>query len=643
MKKKSAEDYLDKLLNSVNSENDKKDKFKETAKMLEDAMTFWDSNVPDSDSDSNSDSDEYEYVQMAEITDNKSEKKDKKSRKKRKKSEHKDKKSEYKDHKSESEDVLDALLTNAKNMESDITKQRRDANEMYSRRVTKSEVDFLKEFEKELATEAGSYNDLFAEFDQELRTEDTLKSEDKPGTTDKQESKDKQEFTDKLELADSNAAESKDSFTLGDVDLAALVDEATDSVVQEPEDLAVEEPIAETPSIVEESSSEMQSALMNFGMASEPILMDEIPESMFDELFGEKGGLDFSDIPAEMPMDEESLDLGNLGDADLLSLLAGTEGLEDLGSMLGNGEITEISQDELDAFSLFAENEMSMQQPSDIVADGVPKEKKKGGFFDKVKGFFHVLLKEEGEVELSSGQAPTVDVLTSENVDIFAELDALEEMPSKKDQKKKEKKKKEKKKKEKKPKEPKAPKPKKEKKPKEVDTTPPLPRKPVIMIWLMAISMVAFVLIGVNLITYNTSVAEAKDLQNQGNYTQAYSKLGGLTIKEKDMLMYSQLTILSAVHSELKSYEVFAKAKVEDKAFDSLICAAGRCYVNEENATLFECLGQLDLLKKTVSNELHENYNMTYEEAIELYTIRYRDDYTIALYKKLTELGIEWE
>jgi len=51
----------------------------------------------------------------------------------------------------------------------------------------------------------------------------------------------------------------------------------------------------------------------------------------------------------------------------------------------------------------------------------------------------------------------------------------------------------------------------------------------------------------------------------------------------------------------------------------------------------------LEILKKSVSNELEEKYNMTYEEAIEMYKIRHRDDYTIALYKKLTELGIEWD
>ena len=107
--------------------------------------------------------------------------------------------------------------------------------------------------------------------------------------------------------------------------------------------------------------------------------------------------------------------------------------------------------------------------------------------------------------------------------------------------------------------------------------------------------------------------------------------------------MFSQLAVLSTVDSEINAYEIFTKAEVEDKAFDSLICAAGRCYINEENADVYGCLGQLEVLKKSVSNELEQKYNTTYEEAIKMYTIRDRDDYTIALYKKLTELGIKWE
>ena len=308
-------------------------------------------------------------------------------------------------------------------------------------------------------------------------------------------------------------------------------------------------------------SEDLSFSLSNFAMAEEPILMDEIPEGMLDELFSGTDGLNLTEIPQELPTEEEGLDLGNLGDEDLMNLLAGVDGLEDIGSLLNKGEITEITEDELEAFSIYAENEMSAQESStESVAKAGEKPKGKGNFLDKIKGFFEFLLKsEEDDLEFKPAGPPTVEVLTGENADILAQLDALEEMPSKKDSKakdKKKKEKKEKKKKEKKPKEPKKvkpPKPKKEKKPKEVDNTPPLPKGPVIMIWLMAGSMLALVLLAVNMISYNGPISNAKILKNQGNYAEAFAEINGIEIKEKDMEMYSQLSILATVDSEINA------------------------------------------------------------------------------------------
>lgn len=587
MKKKSAEDYLDKLLNSVNDEKEKKEKFKETAKMLEDAMSFWDSDIPDSELE------EAEYEQLVA----------KESKK------------------SEREDFLDALLSGAKDTEFGMNRRKPDTNPMYSRRVSKSEADFLKEFEEELAGAEDDLGDLFAEFENAVEPEDRLASED------------------------IHAVEQEESFTLGDVDLAALVGEVAD-VISKPEDVSPleempmeEMPLEEIP--MEEIPMEEISAeeLKAFTMSSEPVPMDDIPEDMFDALFSGE----------PMQNSSEEIDLGNLGDDDLMNLLAGTDDLADIGNMLSNGEATEIPLDELDAFSVFAESEMSAQQISAepaIEEELVGKKaNKKGGFLAKLKAILGGLLKDDEDgVTLKPEKSPTPETLSSENADIFAELDALEEKPTKKEKKKKEKKKKEKKPKAtKKPKAPKAPKPKKEKKPKEVDNTPPLPKGPVFMIWVMAASMVVLVLLGVNLTSYNTAIADAKSLQNQGHYAEAFTELNGLTIKEKDTELYGQLAVLATIDSEINAYEIFLKADVPDKAFDSLICAAGRCYLNAEDADVFGCLGQLEILKTSVSNELHEKYNMTYEEALEMYKIRHRDDYTLALYKKLTELGIEWD
>ena len=588
MGKMPAEDYLDKLLNSVNDEKARKEKFKETAKMLDDAMSFWESKGT--------------YLDFEELP----------SRQQAVREERK----------SEQENILDALLSNAQNTEFGMNKRKPDANPMYSRRVSKSEADFLKEFEAELAGGDDDFADLFASFE----SGDGLETEIKP--------------EDRLEAEDIHAAheafeeKESDSFTLGDVDLAALVNEAADVMAGTPEEVIPEQPVSpdEVPMDV--------------------ISMDEIPVDVFEDLFGGEDGLDLAEaVPVQT--ESEGIDLGNLGEDDLMNLLAGTDDLADIGNMLSQSEATEIPLEELDAFAAFAENEMSVQQISaEPAAEEATEEKKgtkdkKGGLIGKLKNILANLMKadEEDEVSLKPAGAPTAEVLSGENADILAELDALEEKPSKKDKKKKEKKEKKPKKEKapKKPKAPKAPKPKKEKNPKVVDNTPPLPKGPVFMIWIMAASLVALVILGVNLMKYNTPISEAKNLQNQGHYAEAFAKLSGLEIKEKDMELYNRLAVLSTVDSELKSYSAFTKAEKADWAFDSLICAAGRCYINEENADVYGCLGQLETLKRTVSNELEQKYGMTYEEAIEMYTIRDRDDYTIALYKKLTELGIVWE
>ena len=48
----------------------------------------------------------------------------------------------------------------------------------------------------------------------------------------------------------------------------------------------------------------------------------------------------------------------------------------------------------------------------------------------------------------------------------------------------------------------------------------------------------------------------------------------------------------------------------------------------------------MQILKAEVTNKLFANYGMTYEEAIEIYDIGDRDDYTLVLVQKLRSLGL---
>lgn len=605
MGKKSAEDYLDKLLNSVNDEKMKKEKFKETAKMLEDAVHFLEEDGDDLNFE------EASYMAMTE----KEEKK------------------------SEQEEFLDSLLNGAKNTKFGMNKRTVGSNPMYSRRVSKSEADFLREFEAELANGDDDFADLFDQFDEVIEPEDKLGEEDifidQPdceadifiGEQNREEAISIEEP--KREENISVEEPENEDFILGEVDLAALMEAASSN----PDATSGE-------SILD---NEAQSVGVDVFEAFGGFATEEIPVDTFET----------GEIPEVAPLEttSEGIDLGNLGEEDLMNLLAGADDLSDIGAMLSQNESdAEFPIDGLDAFAAFAEGEMTTPDISaEQIEDEIELDKKgkkgkaKGGLLGKLSAIISGLMAddEDDEVKLNTPLTPTPEVLSGENQDILAELEQLEEKPGKKKKDKKKKDKKEKKpKKEKKEKEPK---PKKEKKPKEVDNTPPLPKGPVIMIWVMVGSLFALVMLGVNMIGYNFSVSNAKNLKNQAHYAEAFVELDGLEIKEKDMELYNQLAILATADSELNAYEVFEEKEMVVEAFDSLVCAVGRCELNEESAELYGCLGQLDILKKTAVNELESKYNTTYEEAIEIYSYSKhdRDAYSVAIYEKLLSLGYE--
>lgn len=515
--------------------------------------------------------------------------------------------------------------------------------EMYSRRVSKSEAEFLMEFEAELAGD--DYDDLVKNFGND---------------------------TDAVGGADL-------SYQGGDPELDAVAvspKQVEEKPVVEPMDqespfmeLPVSQP-ADEMSVVEEVSpfaeifSEMEQPVEEAPFTEEPVAAMPVggTTDSFDlggvdlgALLNEANG-DIGDLFAAADSSSEGIDLGNLGEEDLMSLLSGEGGLSDLGDMLSQSNSSEMPMDGLDAFAAFAENEMAVQSGG-VANEDNKKSKKaakgKGGLLDKIKELLFSDDDDEDELELKKSSSPTPNQLSGENADILAELEAEDNAPktkgglfgkgkkdkSKAKDKKEDKGKKKKPEKEKKPKKPKAPKEKKPKKPKEVDNTPPLPRGPVILIWVMVLSLFGLVFLGTNLVGYSSQVSEAKSYYNSGNYAEAYQELLGLTIKEKDMALYNQVATLATVDSELNAYKVFLQNEDYEKAFDSLICAAGRCELNEDSAEVYECLGQMEILKKEVTNELR-NYDMTYEQALEMYHIKDREEYTIALYTKLKELGL---
>ena len=236
-------------------------------------------------------------------------------------------------------------------------------------------------------------------------------------------------------------------------------------------------------------------------------------------------------------------------------------------------------------------------------------------------------------------QAPELDDLSDENLKLLQELEGTgaaepetEAEPEISEEEKKAQAKKAKA-------EKKAQKAKKPKKPKEPDNTPPLPKKPVVLIMVMAASFLALVLVGTNLFGYTLSFNNAKQAYELGDYQAAFADVSGLTVKEADQETYQKYSIMANAAGEYQAYQTFMENGIYDMALDSLIRAVGRCDKYSEEAAAYGCSTELAKIRDQAVAGL-SGFGLTQERAQELYAERERDTYSQELYSILAAAGL---
>ena len=298
----------------------------------------------------------------------------------------------------------------------------------------------------------------------------------------------------------------------------------------------------------------------------------------------------------------------------------------------------ELSQEEQDLDDILSEipsedDILNLSEDSDVIQEdaipeeGAPKEKKGKTSDQKKKGFFAKLSK--------------VLFGKDDEEDDSAE-DKEKSKKKKSDSPKKEKKKKEKKPKkakEKKPKQPKKPKEKKPKKPKEVDLSPPLPKVPVALIFVMSFSVMLFVILSSNLLGYSTSLTDAKAAYYNYDYVGAYEKIAGLSPKEQDAEFVEQVRLLALVQEKMVNGDGLYRAGKYTMALDSYICALGRYDVNYGQASACQIANEYDNLEKQIVVQLQDAFGVTADSAREIYGLRDRTEYTCRVYQLVKDAG----
>lgn len=302
-------------------------------------------------------------------------------------------------------------------------------------------------------------------------------------------------------------------------------------------------------------------------------------------------------------------------------------------------EQKEISQEEQELEDILSEipseeDILNLSQDSDVIQEDedisseedASKEKKGKNSGQKKKGLF----------------AKLSEALFGKDDENDSEEGKEKSKKKKSDSPKKEKKKKEKKPKkakEKKPKQPKKPKEKKPKKPKEVDLSPPLPKIPVVLIFVMSFSVMVFVVLSSNLLGYSTSMTDAKAAYYSYDYVGAYEKLAGLTAKEQDAEFVEQVRLLALVQEKLVNGDGLYRAGQYTMALDSYICALGRYDVNYSQASEYQIAKEYEDLEKQIVIQLQETFDVTADSAREIYGLRDRTEYTCRVYELVKNAG----
>lgn len=395
--------------------------------------------------------------------------------------------------------------------------------------------------------------------------------------------------------------------------------------------------------------------------AAEDILSPEYAE---DEL-------DLSDTLA-LGTDAKEVDLMDESgdDVDLMDMLSadGDEGLVDIGELLSSDESGEELSETREAFEAGAKSAESGGGGAE--ADGGDsEEEKKPGLLARIISIFKKKGTDDDESAIGIVD-PTLEQLAAESEELAGEYDEDEdddgESPEEKKARKKKEKEEEKAKKKKEKEEAKkakdaakkeaaekkaaakaakaaakAAKPKKKKK-----KGPPEPKIPILAILpflLLSVSIVAGTNIIMKVMSYEPVVNEALESYEKQDYIDAYAALAGLTLNPEDQVLRDSAKTMAFLQTKYREYQVCMDIGKYQMALDSLVNGV---YFYTDNADMAKSLDIVDVYNEygnTLERALAEDFNLTPEDATDIWKSLTRKDYTTKIQRAVRAAGLEDE
>lgn len=161
------------------------------------------------------------------------------------------------------------------------------------------------------------------------------------------------------------------------------------------------------------------------------------------------------------------------------------------------------------------------------------------------------------------------------------------------------------------------------------------------LIVVMAASIFLLILLGSNYMNYAEDLSASKEKYRNGKYVEAYGALSGRKVREADQQFYNQCAVMAMIQEEYQAYLALMDAGEYEMALDSLIRGVGRYDKYYEKAEEYDILLEYNELELKIEQVLGEQFGLSKEQALELYGMRRREDYSIGLRQILENLGLE--
>ena len=169
-----------------------------------------------------------------------------------------------------------------------------------------------------------------------------------------------------------------------------------------------------------------------------------------------------------------------------------------------------------------------------------------------------------------------------------------------------------------------------------------MPKVPVMMMWILALSLLVLVFLGTSLVGYSLPVKESREAFESGDYVTAYRKLQGMKVRKNDKELLKASSTLAGIQTELDAYTALMEQKQYEMALDCLVRGYNRCNLHSADAEEWNVADKLTDLQDKFDLLLKEQFDVSKRKAKKLYQIKKRSDYTMELHKILDQLGLEY-